>query len=53
MIEEMEEILGELEQQQIGSYQVKWDASGFASGIYVYIIQAGEFQDVKKMILIK
>jgi hypothetical protein len=39
--------------QQPGSYQVEWDASGFASGVYYYRIQAGEFQDVKKMILIR
>jgi hypothetical protein len=24
------------EQQQAGKYQVEWDASGFASGIYYY-----------------
>jgi hypothetical protein len=41
------------EQQQAGTYQVEWDASGFASGIYYYRIKAGEYQDVKKMILIK
>jgi parallel beta-helix repeat protein len=39
--------------QMAGSHQVQWDASGFASGIYYYRIQAGEFQDVKKMVLIK
>jgi hypothetical protein len=39
--------------QNAGTYQVEWDASGLASGIYYYRIQAGEFQDVKKMILLK
>jgi photosystem II stability/assembly factor-like uncharacterized protein len=39
--------------QNAGYHQVEWDASAFASGIYYYRIQAGEFQDVKKMILIK
>jgi hypothetical protein len=39
--------------QQAGYHQVEWDASGFASGVYYYRIEAGEFQDVKKMILIK
>ncbi len=39
--------------QQAGNHQVEWDASTFASGIYYYKIQAGEFQDVKKMILIR
>ena len=36
-----------------GTYQVEWDATGFASGIYIYQIQAGSFRDVKKMIVIK
>jgi hypothetical protein len=41
------------EKQNPGNHQVKWDASGFASGIYLYKIEAGEFQDVKKMILLR
>jgi hypothetical protein len=41
------------ERQQAGNHQVEWDASGFASGIYYYRIEAGEFVDVKKMIYIK
>jgi len=41
------------ERQRAGYHQVEWDASGFASGIYYYRIETGEFQDVKKMILIK
>jgi len=41
------------EQKRAGYHQVEWEASGFASGIYYYRIEAGEFQDVKKMILIK
>jgi predicted GH43/DUF377 family glycosyl hydrolase len=36
-----------------GYHQVEWDASGFASGVYYYRIEAGEFRDVKKMILIR
>jgi len=39
--------------QSAGIYKVEWDASGFASGIYFYQIQAGSFRDVKKMIVIK
>jgi predicted GH43/DUF377 family glycosyl hydrolase/predicted esterase len=39
--------------QKAGYHQIEWDASGFASGIYYYSIEAGEFQDVKKMILLK
>jgi hypothetical protein len=41
------------EKQQAGHHQVEWDASGFASGVYYYRIQAGEFVDVKKMILLR
>jgi hypothetical protein len=39
--------------QPAGKYQVEWDASGFASGIYYYQIKTGNFQDVKKMVFIK
>ena len=41
------------EQQEAGSYEVQWDASGFSSGVYYYRIEAAEFQDIKKMILLK
>ena len=39
--------------QNAGYHQVEWDASGFASGVYFYQIRAGQFQDVKKMVIIK
>lgn len=32
---------------------VEFDGRDFASGLYYYRIQAGEFQKVKKMLLIK
>ena len=41
------------EKQTVGSYQVEWDASGFASGIYYYKLEAGEFVDVRKMALLR
>ncbi|NWG28045.1 MAG: TIGR03790 family protein [Ignavibacteriaceae bacterium] len=41
------------EQQQPGSYEVKFDASNVSSGIYFYQLKAGDFIDTKKMILIK
>jgi Fe-S cluster assembly iron-binding protein IscA len=41
------------ELQGAGSHQVEWDASRFSSGVYYYRIEAGEFQDVKKMVLLK
>lgn len=36
-----------------GNYSVSFDASNFASGVYFYKMEAGEFTDVKKMVLIK
>lgn len=36
-----------------GYYNVEFDASKLASGIYYYRIEAGKFSDTKKMILIK
>jgi hypothetical protein len=39
--------------QPVGSYQVQWDATGFATGVYYYKIEAGEYSEVKKMILIR
>jgi hypothetical protein len=41
------------EKQQAGSYQVELEASQFSSGVYYYRIEAGDFQDVKKMVLLK
>jgi len=41
------------ENQKAGYHQVEWDASNFASGVYYYSLKAGEFRDVKKMVLIK
>ena len=36
-----------------GSHQVDFNASNLSSGVYFYRIKAGEFQDVKKMVLLK
>lgn len=36
-----------------GVYRYKWDADGFASGIYFYRLQAGNYSRFRKMILIK
>jgi hypothetical protein len=36
-----------------GSHSVSWDASGLASGIYLYQIQAGDFKATKKMLFLK
>jgi hypothetical protein len=36
-----------------GSYTVAWDGKNNASGMYIYQLQAGNFTDSKKMMLIK
>jgi len=36
-----------------GSYEVTFDASNLPTGIYTYSLTAGDFQSVKKMMLIK
>ncbi len=39
--------------QSAGSYQVKWNASGLSSGVYLYRLQAGDPVQTKKMVLMK
>ena len=41
------------EKQSPGTYEVIFDGSGFPSGIYFCRINAGNFSDIKKMLLIK
>jgi hypothetical protein len=41
------------ENKQAGSYNVAFNASNYASGVYFYRIQSGDFIDTKKMSLIK
>jgi Secretion system C-terminal sorting domain len=36
-----------------GSYEVRFNAEGLPSGIYFYILEAGDFSETKKMILLK
>ena len=36
-----------------GSYKYEWNASEYASGVYLYKLQAGDFIEIKKMILMK
>ncbi len=36
-----------------GSYEINFNASSLASGVYIYKIQAGNFIDSKKMMLLK
>ena len=37
----------------VGTYTTQWNASGAASGVYFYRIQAGDFVDTKKLLLLK
>lgn len=36
-----------------GNYSIWWDASSYSSGVYFYSIEAGQFRDMKKMVLVK
>ena len=36
-----------------GSHSVEWDASNLASGLYLYRLEAGEYVETRKMILMK
>ena len=36
-----------------GSYEVVWNSSGYASGVYFYRLTAGSFSETKKMVLSK
>mgnify|MGYP006153953051 CR=1 FL=1 len=36
-----------------GSYKVNFNAANFASGVYIYKLQAGSFISSKKMVLLK
>lgn len=38
---------------QPGRYDVQWDAKSYASGTYLYKLEAGDFVEIKKMILVK
>jgi photosystem II stability/assembly factor-like uncharacterized protein len=38
---------------EAGYYSFDFDASGIASGVYIYKIEAGNFTDVKKMMVLK
>ena len=39
--------------QPAGSYQVQWDASRFASGVYYYQLKVGDYVQTRKMVLLK
>jgi hypothetical protein len=39
--------------QDVGAYDVNFDASNLASGLYLYTLKAGSFTSTKKMMLLK
>jgi hypothetical protein len=41
------------ENQESGSHEVRFDGSGLASGVYFYRIQAGDFVQTKRLILLR
>ena len=41
------------ERKEAGFYQTTWNASTVPSGIYFYRLQAGEYVETKKMILLR
>ena len=41
------------EEKPVGTYELTWKASNLSSGVYFYQLQAGDFVETKKMILMK
>jgi hypothetical protein len=41
------------EDQKAGLKSAEWNATGFASGVYFYRLEAGSFVSVKKLLLLK
>jgi hypothetical protein len=41
------------ETKQAGTYEVVWDASGQASGVYFYRLRSGEFAATRKLVIIR
>lgn len=40
-------------EQSAGNYKVEWDALAFASGIYIYKLKAGSFEQSRRMLLLR
>lgn len=48
---EMETLVNE--EKQTGTYEITWYAEGLPSGVYFYQLQAGDFTETKKMVLLR
>jgi hypothetical protein len=46
-------VLAKDEFKKAGRYEINWNASNMASGVYIYRIEAGDYKSTKKMVLIK
>ena len=41
------------ERRTAGNYNVLWNAQGYASGVYLYRVKAGDFVSTRKLVLLK
>ena len=41
------------EKENAGSYSVRFDGNGLASGVYIYHLTAGSYTSAKKLVLMK
>ncbi len=41
------------ENKPAGEYEIQWNPINVPSGVYVYRLQAGEFVETKKLVLLK
>ncbi len=48
-----QEVTSWSDESEAGYYKIEWDASRYASGVYLYRLTAGAFSSTKKMVLLK
>jgi hypothetical protein len=41
------------EKKEPGNYEVRFDGSGLSSGVYLYRMQAGDFVQTRRLLLLK
>ena len=51
--QKVKQLISGIRQLPEGQHSVVWDAENQASGIYFYKLKVGEFEEIKKMILLK